>query len=366
MSAAIAPSPATAALAPAMQPKPMSPLDTSMSPSPGFTGSLTSKEWVIPPRPKPGRKPATDTPPTKRKAQNRAAQRAFRERRAARVGELEEQIKKIEDDHDALEQELRDQITQLTKNLDQAQSDLSWWRNRCRSLEQELIQERSQKANVADTVPINIRRKTSKRTDAHIIEQHTHPINNQADLAATGCGSCSTTHCQCIEDALQATSYSDKPDERSGPEPAIKYDPDQMEIDFTSRFAAQRTTTTAPPVESRPATSTPPAERCGFCGDGTACICAEMADQESSRHHDNVFEQNRLAPIQNYSQFTPPPSDSDAREVTLPSISQATNPCANGPVVDHLVVAAVVKELTADAVNHALPLARLYLAIHRH
>ncbi|EEA24316.1 bZIP transcription factor HapX [Talaromyces marneffei ATCC 18224] len=336
MSAAIIPSPAIAALAPAMQPKPSSPTDTNMSPSPGFTGSLTSKEWVIPPRPKPGRKPATDTPPTKRKAQNRAAQRAFRERRAARVGELEEQIKKIEDDHDSLEQELRDQIAQLTKNLDLAQSDLSWWKDRCHSLEQELNQERSQRANVSDTVPINIRRKTNKRTDTRVTEQHPDSGNNQSDLAATGCGSCSTTHCQCIEDALQATSYSDKPDEPSAPEPAIKYDPDQMEIDFTSRFASSRTTTTtttttAPPTETRITVSTPPAERCGFCGDGTACICAEMADQESSRHHDNIFEDNRLAPIQNYSQFTPPPSDSDAREVTLPSISQATNPCANGP-----------------------------------
>ncbi|EPQ66639.1 hypothetical protein BGT96224_4650 [Blumeria graminis f. sp. tritici 96224] len=52
-----------------------------MSPAAEFStmGLVTRKEWVIPPRPKPGRKPATDTPPTKRKAQNRAAQRAFRD-----------------------------------------------------------------------------------------------------------------------------------------------------------------------------------------------------------------------------------------------------------------------------------------------
>lgn len=341
----------TPALAPAMQPKPL--LSSSMSPSPGLTtGSLTSKEWVIPPRPKPGRKPATDTPPTKRKAQNRAAQRAFRERRAARVGELEEEIKKIQDDHDSIEMELRDQITTLTKDLDQAQSDLSWWRNRCRSLEQELSLERSQKdtlqkqqdintATVPDTVPINIRRKTNSNNTNHSSRRfvakttehqisHTDSIDSQPDFASTGCGSCSTTHCQCVEDALQATNFSDHPqdrkdDERSAPEPAVKYDPDQMEIDFTSRFAAQRSTA---PLETR-ATSTPPAERCGFCGDGTACICAEMADQDSRQH--DIYEQNRLAPIQNFSQFTPPPSDGDAREVTLPSISQATNPCANGP-----------------------------------
>lgn len=43
----------------------------------------TSKKWVLPPRPKPGRKPSQDPPAVKRKAQNRAAQKAYRERRAA-------------------------------------------------------------------------------------------------------------------------------------------------------------------------------------------------------------------------------------------------------------------------------------------
>ncbi|SPQ21526.1 30cf1118-da73-4909-86a1-d81a5c66912c [Thermothielavioides terrestris] len=73
--------------------------------------TMTSKEWVIPPRPKPGRKPATDTPPTKRKAQNRAAQRAFRERRAARVGELEEQIEAQKAAHERTVKELREPTT---------------------------------------------------------------------------------------------------------------------------------------------------------------------------------------------------------------------------------------------------------------
>lgn len=45
----------------------------------------TSKKWVLPPRPKPGRKPSQDPPAVKRKAQNRAAQKAYRERRAAAV-----------------------------------------------------------------------------------------------------------------------------------------------------------------------------------------------------------------------------------------------------------------------------------------
>lgn len=80
--------------------------------------SITSKEWVIPPRPKPGRKPATDTPPTKRKAQNRAAQRAFRERRAARVGELEEELEEQREEHERVQQGLHHQIEGLTAEVE--------------------------------------------------------------------------------------------------------------------------------------------------------------------------------------------------------------------------------------------------------
>src|SRR5271170_873858 len=86
--------------------------------------SLTSKEWVIPPRPKPGRKPATDTPPTKRKAQNRAAQRAFRERRAARVGELEEHIKKIEDERQKRETTMHNQIALQSAKISKLEEDV--------------------------------------------------------------------------------------------------------------------------------------------------------------------------------------------------------------------------------------------------
>ncbi|KAJ8112363.1 hypothetical protein ONZ43_g5412 [Nemania bipapillata] len=84
--------------------------------------SITSKEWVIPPRPKPGRKPATDTPPTKRKAQNRAAQRAFRERRAARVGELEEELEEQREEHERVQQQLHHQIENLNVEVESLRS----------------------------------------------------------------------------------------------------------------------------------------------------------------------------------------------------------------------------------------------------
>lgn len=53
----------------------------------------------IPPRPKPGRKPATDQPGTKRKAQNRESQRAFRARKQAKTEELEQEVKNLKAQH---------------------------------------------------------------------------------------------------------------------------------------------------------------------------------------------------------------------------------------------------------------------------
>ncbi|GBB92424.1 hypothetical protein RclHR1_02000005 [Rhizophagus clarus] len=61
------------------------------------TGSdVQSEQPTEPQKKKPGRKPLTNTPSSKRKAQNRAAQRAFRERKERYVKELENKIKELE------------------------------------------------------------------------------------------------------------------------------------------------------------------------------------------------------------------------------------------------------------------------------
>lgn len=122
--------------------------------------SMTTKEWVIPPRPKPGRKPATDTPPTKRKAQNRAAQRAFRERRAARVGELEEQLEAESQEHDKVQQALQDKIRRLEMDAQALQS-------RCEVLENMLDKERAERSKEVDV----LRRRLHEAAQEHPRQQ---------------------------------------------------------------------------------------------------------------------------------------------------------------------------------------------------
>ncbi|OJJ48466.1 hypothetical protein ASPZODRAFT_130504 [Penicilliopsis zonata CBS 506.65] len=357
----IAPAASVPPLAPALAIKPVA---ATASPGPGTPGSVTSKEWVIPPRPKPGRKPATDTPPTKRKAQNRAAQRAFRERRAARVNELEDQIKQIEDENEVHIAALQAKISNLSQEAEQSRTEMTWWRDRCHALEKEVAVERSAKETLVkefkstlsdnsnnsrnispsqDIVPLPARSSRTRNAQiARDIRDQERRDATETEDVAMGCGDCSHARCQCIEDAFamndavstrdSSSSKNQRPhSRRSGIqriEPEIKPDPEEMEIDFTSRFS---TIHSLSEDHTSLAVSTP-VDPCGFCQDGTPCICAEMATMDEQRRQRDSYENNRLAPIQTLSEFTPPPSDSDARsEVTLPSISQATNPCANGP-----------------------------------
>ncbi|SCV70738.1 BQ2448_3500 [Microbotryum intermedium] len=53
---------------------------------------VTSKEWVVPPRPKPGRKPSKPAESSSKKT----TQRAFRERRQEYIAELEEKVRALE------------------------------------------------------------------------------------------------------------------------------------------------------------------------------------------------------------------------------------------------------------------------------
>ncbi|KAJ5569469.1 uncharacterized protein N7459_008899 [Penicillium hispanicum] len=78
---------------------------------------------------KPGRKPLTSEPTTKRKAQNRAAQRAFRERKEKHLKDLETKVDELQKSSDMTNQEnglLRAQVERLQVELREYRKRLSW------------------------------------------------------------------------------------------------------------------------------------------------------------------------------------------------------------------------------------------------
>ncbi|SLM35039.1 bzip transcription factor [Lasallia pustulata] len=327
---------------------------------------LTNRKWVIPPLPKPGRKPATDTPPTKRKAQNRAAQRAFRQRRAAKVGELEEQMKIIEQEDKQEQDQLKSEIERLQAEVEKYRGELFAWRDRCQRLEKELELKRgtgqaseaqlkllrAEQPVSTEAVPLPSQTSTSDKPG---IAQGTQSSQMQGQLpteeVAIGCGKCSTnSRCECIEQAFNFEIMSadissivlKRPHSPSGstgtkrrrqaPSSIITTDRDaDMEIDFTTKPASQPDIGTSTSVQASGLENLV-ADPCGFCSNGTPCICAEMTFGPPTGR------ETRTAPT--LMQCTPPPSDGDvihpdpqasAGSINATSGFSSSNPCINGP-----------------------------------
>lgn len=345
--------PALPALSPLLPPEHSS--DTTAS-SPSVALRLTSKEWVIPPRPKPGRKPATDVPPTKRKAQNRAAQRAFRERRAAKVGELEEQMKEKEEAVAREKNELQTRIGSLEASVERFKGEVLAWQEKCYTLEQGFQGERKLREE-AERKMLKLRREVAvqERNYATVVQDKAaeyasvelQPPNEGAydeDVADTnliGCGNCTKdTRCECMEQALNisstpfpvdnAPSTSKRPrspaysDIRSKRQQSLN-EPDSraLETDFTSLYSSKpQLSSTSTPLNAvdDPASPAETTDPCGFCQDGTPCVCAEL---DRSRHNAGIGLTS--------SQFTPPPADGDVCSQSVVRPPPPISACAGGP-----------------------------------
>ncbi|KAK6347094.1 hypothetical protein TWF696_007173 [Orbilia brochopaga] len=249
--------------------------------SPTSTNGVTQRDWVIPPRPKPGRKPATDTPPSKRKAQNRAAQRAFRERRAARLTELEEQIKHRDEAKETL---LMDQVSKITVENNVLRATVAELRRDIEALQRRDSQSHARRSSFSSNTS------TAPSFASTFVSQIASPAPSPRSEAvpcfeeAFGRKCCGGTACRNNIDTVSTLSPAPRQVE--------------MEIDFTNMFSSSRqsnssvnnhahdsnTTVSVPSSATSPshldALSTHPEESCGFCSEGTACVCAEMKVME--------------------------------------------------------------------------------------
>lgn len=323
-------------LAPA-NPSPANNMQASMSASLQIQPSLTKKEWIVPPRPKPGRKPAADAPPTKRKAQNRAAQRAFRERRAARVGDLEEQMREMEEREGKGREEMRARLQELETNVENYNRLLLSWQDRYSDLQIRFDNERKLRED-AERAMVGWRESMGDNTDVVALPpRHQRAMHDGSqryaaekpnmigDESSIGCGGCSqSSRCECIEQVLgmgnmtsdASTSAMNRPLSPVSPiesQPPPQYsvtDHNNLEIDFTTRFSNRRPAPLAPPnnTSSAPQTMLDP---CGFCQDGTPCICAEMAAETS-----NTAKRS---------------SNSSTAYISASPAPVKENPCVNGP-----------------------------------
>ncbi|KAJ4293309.1 hypothetical protein N0V90_008591 [Kalmusia sp. IMI 367209] len=320
----------------ALVPTPLStnltPITTAASPtgqpSP-VGGGPTSNRYVVPPRPKPGRKPATDEPASKRKAQNRESQRAFRARKAAKLTEMATQVEEAQQKHrdeinamfaeiHRLQNSLKDrdaQFDELNKAMERVNKERDYWKDRCtqaeahsQSLEQRL-RDQNYPLNAYSDQHATLFPRRDSPTRASMASFSGYSSPKAVDIS---CGNCKLNgDCACISEMAQGSL----PNHFAGPIPPIN--PPRTtsspikdvqfqtvdayadrEIDFTAQFASKRSKVDQRPSVSLMAHNNDDAN-CGFCTDPSNCLCRDQSLQFQDVQRGN----EDIVPISNSSKL---------------------------------------------------------------
>ena len=112
-----------------------------------------SKEWVLPARAKPGRKPSETEPLTKRKAQNRASQRAFRERKQSYLADLEAKVAAYEAAEIDRSVEIQKVAQKLRAENESLRKELGSWKEKYAQIERFLFQARANGGKLPGVTP---------------------------------------------------------------------------------------------------------------------------------------------------------------------------------------------------------------------
>lgn len=215
-------------------------------------------------------------------------------------------MQEVEEENEKERESLQSQIQHLNTEIDRYSRLVVSLSTKCQGLEDELFNERRLRREAEDRMNLE---NGSKLRDNDVVasgprssrlrlasgintpQASIETVAPQQQDAPLGCGNCSIdTRCECIE---QAFEFNDIAQEAPNPtckrphSPApldesrrnrklstrdSKPEEEDTEIDFTEQFSTKRLSIL------KSATSAP--DPCGFCEDGTACICAELAAEE--------------------------------------------------------------------------------------
>lgn len=278
--------------------------------------------------------------PQKRKAQNRAAQRAFRERKAARVNDLETKLQELQADRATQNQDYRDQLQQLTEDNLRLTQDLTDHKAKIESLQKELdlirqLKDGDREVPVTNFVtqvaspapssghetppgqsctctdelhqalcskkpvePLSATSVPLRRRSTRNKPQITPESTQSPDLF--GCGQCTAGgSCACLDKFLgttavaphlmkRPTSPTENAPKRTRTCDYAEVIHEDLEIDFTSAYITKPASTSSIAQISDP---------CGFCSDGTPCVCAEVANSLIASEDSEERHGARLAPL---------------------------------------------------------------------
>jgi len=260
---------------------------------------------------------------------------------------------KMAEEDEREQNELRAQISRLEGKVQEYERTITEYVEQMKTMQQDLGIERSARVGAqrelaelrghglqADVVPLPSRKKAF---DAGVHMQHINVDNISADDLPTGCGNCTiNSRCECFERAVNVANYPSEDLESSTKRPhsplgqiyskrmrqdsGLDVKPEDMETDFTTRHLPLPSISTVPPRVAK--TSSATFESCGFCSNGTACLCRELAEDANQQANHSRSDLSRLLSnpldLAKYMSSDSPPT------YPQPSAKQA-NTCENGP-----------------------------------
>lgn len=255
-------------------------------------GGPASKLHTIPPRPKPGRKPAQDEPQTKRKAQNRKSQQDFRARNKQKFEELALAAESARQAH-------RDEVAAMTIQMNELKGKL----RRLEEINLGLMADRdfykqayegqTRQHSDQPTVPRQGSNPTlfGSQAPSHFAPMAlTRDQNGFSDGAAELCPRCTPDRCACLDEKLGIDASQDPPfmeavalphrngttpmQDVQGQAPKVE-DHAELEIDFT-------TYPSAPPRADLDFTLEGEDQTCGFCTRPDNCLCRDESLRSTS------------------------------------------------------------------------------------
>ncbi|KAG6849866.1 hypothetical protein H0H93_004215 [Arthromyces matolae] len=233
--------------------------------------ATASREWVIAPKPKPGRKPKKDTlnisksdnastDSKGRRIQNRAAQRAFRERKQTQLAELQARVQSYEQG----EIERNVALQNIAKRLKEENESL---RVENAFLKEKLVQ--SGLALVTGT-------ENNKRRPSGDVSSVSEPATKRPKPSENSILSppmLTSTSTPSPSSTVYSTETPDNMTNIGSPLPCY----DQLTLVEPSQLLGLS------PMKPLPVDTSFPSFECGFCTEETSCMCREIVAHEMHR-----------------------------------------------------------------------------------
>ncbi|EIW64438.1 uncharacterized protein TRAVEDRAFT_33223 [Trametes versicolor FP-101664 SS1] len=254
--------------------------------------ATASKEWVIPAKPKPGRKPKKDVAPPPeetaetdskgRRVQNRAAQRAFRERKQSQLAELQARVQQYEQGEIERNVALQNIAKRLKEENEKLRKENLELKDKVAQFEERVAQKRP-RDEFCPQSPYDLTQSPAKKRNRVSIDALSNftqtsfpPVSYASSPSAASSADSSDAH----------SSFSPVPMSQSARDTPIF--PQTFGLNGIFELASSGKSNLFEPGGALDTFD------CGLCSDNTPCFCREMALQQAN---DRMAAVNGVSPM---------------------------------------------------------------------